>query len=909
MKFNIKKVAAAFLSAAMLTTGSAQLSVFAQQTLKYEAENGTLGGSAYIQTDSSASGSRSVRFSDSSCTWSQTVTVSESGYYKIKLYSRGEGSNKINNLSVNGSNVGTFSSANGSAYKASTVNGIYLKKGQNTVKITMSWGYFSLDYITIEKMDASNSYTAAENLVDPYASQSTQRLYSYMKDVYGKKVITGQYCDGGLNGTEFKAIKSATGQTPAMLGLDFMRYTPCRVQNGDTSDAVEKAIEFSQAGGIVTFCWHWNVPDKYLLSGTDGGNPRWWGGFYTKNVDRSKFSLTKIMNGSDPEGYNTLMSDVDEIAKQLKRLSDADVPVLFRPLHEASGGWFWWGADGSEAYKKLWQAIYDKLTNEYKLDNIIWVWNGQAANWYPGDEYVDIIGEDIYPGTRDYSAQSSKYLEATDYSPNGKIVALTENGCLFDLDKAFEANTAWSYFGTWSGEFCISSSEKYTEKSMWQKVYNSDYAVTLSSLPDLKSYSISGDNSQITLDSTSKEVTYGDSITLKASVTSDTPQTVTWKSSNTAVATVKDGVVTATGKGTAKITASLPNGRSAVCTVKVIAKKMPSSGYTYTSTAQYTGSAIIPTVTVKDGSKVLRQNIDYRVIVANNVKIGHANITISGMGNYYGSYTASFDIIPAKQTIQKLETRYKGFFADWAQKGSATGYDIEYSTNANMSGASSKHLTANKPDTLTISSLTADKTYYVRVRSYTNIGSKTYYGPWSDIKSIKTAKYDITKASVSGISTKAYTGKAITQSLTVKYNGTALKNGTDYTVSYSNNKNIGKATVKITGKGKYGGVITKTFTINPAKQEIQKLTAKSKAFFVDWAQKGSATGYEIQYATNSKFTNAKKVTITNNKTDKTTVSKLSGNKKYYVRVRSYTAVNGTKYYGAWSASKSVTTKK
>ncbi len=138
---------------------------------------------------------------------------------------------------------------------------------------------------------------------------------------------------------------------------------------------------------------------------------------------------------------------------------------------------------------------------------------------------------------------------------------------------------------------------------MWQKVYNSDYAVTLSSLPDLKSYPISSDNTQITLDSTSKEVTYGDSITLKVSVTSGTPQTVTWKSSNTAVATVKDGVVTAKGKGTAKITASLPNGRSAVCTVKVTAKKLPTSGYSYASTAQYTGSAIIPTVTVKDGSK------------------------------------------------------------------------------------------------------------------------------------------------------------------------------------------------------------------------------------------------------------------------------------------------------------------
>ena len=185
-------------------------------------------------------------------------------------------------------------------------------------------------------------------------------------------------------------------------------------------------------------------------------------------------------------------------------------------------------------------------------------------------------------------------------------------------------------------------------------------------------------------------------------------------------------------------------------------------------------------------------------------------------------------------------------------------------------------------------------------------GKGNYTGSVSKTYSIKN---NFKKATVSGISTKAFTGKNITQSITVKYNGKTLKNGTDYTVSYSNNKKIGTATVKIAGKGSCTGTITKTFKINPAKQEIQKLTAKSKAFFIDWAQKGSATGYEIQYATNSKFTGAKKVTITNNKTDKTTVSKLSANKKYYVRVRSYTTVKGTKYYGAWSASKSVTTKK
>lgn len=165
-------------------------------------------------------------------------------------------------------------------------------------------------------------------------------------------------------------------------------------------------------------------------------------------------------------------------------------------------------------------------------------------------------------------------------------------------------------------------------------------------------------------------------------------------------------------------------------------------------------------------------------------------------------------------------------------------------------------------------------------------------------------------ASVSlSIATYSFDGKVKTPSVTVKLGSTALRKGIDYVVSYSNNKNVGKATVVITGKGLYAGTITRTFVINPAKQEIQKLTAKSKGFYIDYAAKGHATGYEIQYATNSSFSGAKKTVITSNKTDKVTVSKLSGNKKYYVRVRTYTTVNGIKYYGAWSAVKTVTTKK
>ena len=185
-------------------------------------------------------------------------------------------------------------------------------------------------------------------------------------------------------------------------------------------------------------------------------------------------------------------------------------------------------------------------------------------------------------------------------------------------------------------------------------------------------------------------------------------------------------------------------------------------------------------------------------------------------------------------------------------------------------------------------------------------GKGNYTGTLTKTFSIKN---DFTKASVSGISTKAFTGKAQTQKITVKFGGKTLKSGTDYTVSYSNNKNVGTATVKIAGKGNYTKTITKTFKINPAKQEIKKLSAKSKGFSATWVKKGSATGYEVQYSTNSSFKNASKTTITSKNTSSKTVSKLKAKTKYYVRVRSYTTVKGTKYYGAWSTAKTVTTGK
>ena len=328
-----------------------------------------------------------------------------------------------------------------------------------------------------------------------------------------------------------------------------------------------------------------------------------------------------------------------------------------------------------------------------------------------------------------------------------------------------------------------------------------------------------------------------------------------------------------------------------------------------TSIYEYDGGYMKPGVVVKLNDTLLVAGKDYTVSYINNKKVGTATVIINGIVQYTGSISKTFTINPAKQNIQKLETRYGGFFVDWAQKGSATGYEIQYAANYGFTNAETKKLTANRPDTATIGGLYRGHNYFVRVRSYTIVKGSTYYGEWSPIKNVVTASKNMSSVSISNISTKSFTGKAITQSAKLKYNGSTLKNGRDYTVSYSSNKKVGTATIKFTGKGSYGGVVTKTFKINPAKQNIQKLKSKSRSFFIDWAQKGSATGYEIQYATNSKFSRAKKVTVTNNKTDKKTISKLSGKKKYYVRVRSYTTVKGKKYYGAWSSTKSVTTKK
>ena len=164
------------------------------------------------------------------------------------------------------------------------------------------------------------------------------------------------------------------------------------------------------------------------------------------------------------------------------------------------------------------------------------------------------------------------------------------------------------------------------------------------------------------------------------------------------------------------------------------------------------------------------------------------------------------------------------------------------------------------------------------------------------------------------VKAQTWTGKALKPKLTVKVDGKALKQGTDYTVSYKNNINVGKAKVTIVGVGSYTGTLTGAFKIKPKKVSGLKLKAGAGKLTVSWTQASGVTGYEVQYGTKSSFTGAKTATVKRNskiktgKAVKATLKKLKSNKAYYVRIRAYKTVKGVKYYSSWSKAVKQKTK-
>ena len=450
----------------------------------FEAEEAKLSGNVKVTKDY-VEGFQKVE--TDSCTFN--IKVEKEGIYDLIFRIASNGGEKTNPVSVDGQAVGDIY-VDQTYYKDAVISKVWLTPGEHTVSVGVSWGWILLDKMTVQTAEpvSKTLYEVEAKLINPNATDEAKRLMSFLTDMYGEKILSGQYCDDGAFGKEMQVIQNVTGKQPAIIGMDLMDYNGVNQAHNASLNLPKKAQAYWDRGGIVTLCWHWNTAETYARN-------EWWGTFYT---DSTTFNLKKAMNGQDPAGYDMLLKDIENIAQPLLEIQAAGIPILFRPLHEASGGWFWWGASGPEVYKELWKLLYDKLTNEYGLNNLIWVWNGQAADWYPGDEYVDIVGEDIYPGEKVYTSQLTKYLEVAGYAGETKMVYLTENGCIPDPDLLVRDGAMWGMWGTWSGEFVRKTtgikaqiSEQYTEEYMMKKAYDHEAVITLDEMPDLKTYPIS----------------------------------------------------------------------------------------------------------------------------------------------------------------------------------------------------------------------------------------------------------------------------------------------------------------------------------------------------------------------------------------------------------------------------------
>lgn len=456
-----------------------------QEIGRFEAEDGVMEGNTFVENNGYVTG-----FTDDGDRCTVTVTVPEDGFYDLEFMIKPLGGDKTNTVIVDGAAVGDVTNT-GNKFQRVTLGRIYLSAGEHAVGIQKNWGYINWDCVIVYTSEPFDEriFHITEGLTNKNATDEAKRLYSYLLDCYGKVTISGQYCDSGMNGWENLLIYQNSGKYPAILGLDMGYYSQTGVDHKVEISTTEQAITYWDKGGIVTICWHWLAPEKYI-------NGTWYSAF---RPEHTNINVTKILNGQDEEGYSLLMKDIDNIAQQLLKLQDAGVPILWRPLHEASGGWFWWGAEGAQTYKQLYILLYETLTNEYGLNNLIWVWNGQDADWYPGDEYVDIVGIDIYAGEHAYASQINAFLENVGYSAGKKLVVLSENGTMIDPELSARDRAMFGFFCTWSGEFVMKDglrkaySEQYTDLQMLKKVYNSSYVITRDELPDLKTYPIRDD--------------------------------------------------------------------------------------------------------------------------------------------------------------------------------------------------------------------------------------------------------------------------------------------------------------------------------------------------------------------------------------------------------------------------------
>ena len=494
------------------TVAALATTAFAANTpIRLEAEDAVLADDhkVVVTEDAKASGGKYVAMKDGNLEFK--VTVAATGYYTLwaNYQLPTESGSKIQNLTVNGVSAGQISF--GISDEFTTIKGagkIKLTAGENKIGIVHSWGYVNLDYIELTEYEAS-PWSISPTPVTPEPTESAQKLYNFLLNNFGKHVISGvmterpfenngQYTPQDYNTqTELSYINKASGKNVVLVGFDFLhssgKNSDQQWYQGYTHASLEMAKTVWKAGGIPQFNWHWKDPMHEVEA------------FYTQssgNDPYTEFSIGKAYDEAtgkwktSSDEYKAIVRDMEMIADSLLTLQKEGVAVLWRPLHEASGKWFWWGTDGAKPCVALYKLMFDIFVNQKGLHNLIWVWTTDEAtdalDWYPGDEYVDVVGRDYYyyPRESNHSSLVGSFETVKEMFGGRKIVTLSENGSVPYPDEMKADGANWSWFMPWYGDYAMEGWANDNNAESWKIVMNNDYTITLEDMPGWDKYEI-----------------------------------------------------------------------------------------------------------------------------------------------------------------------------------------------------------------------------------------------------------------------------------------------------------------------------------------------------------------------------------------------------------------------------------
>ncbi len=296
--------------------------------------------------------------------------------------------------------------------------------------------------------------------INPKASTQARKLLCYLYNQYGNRVLSGQQETSWASNPEvdMNYINAQTGKYPAVRGLDYL-------YNGTSN----RAIAWWNAGGIPKICYHMGAPP---LSDT-----------YENSKGTAQGGIDAVLTPGTASN-TAFMQKLDFIATELQKLQAANVPVLWRPFHEAGGNWFWWSKESGAQYVRLWKFMYDHLTSTKGLNNLLWMhpFNGEPqASFYPGKEFADLGGADTYSTSQPFT---SMFNTTRAIVGSTMPIALHENGLMPDPDTMFGSGTKtpWVLFNTWADTYLTQTNSAANLK----KIYASQYTITRDELPNLK---------------------------------------------------------------------------------------------------------------------------------------------------------------------------------------------------------------------------------------------------------------------------------------------------------------------------------------------------------------------------------------------------------------------------------------